>query len=95
MKTRRLTLLLACLLCALALVGSVLAMSSDNYRLDWFTPLTGGGGAADSTNYAIDLTVGQTAVGTSNSACLGYWCGITAAAEQHKIYLPLTLRNSS
>ena len=96
MKTRRLTLLLACLLCALALVGSVLAMSSDNYRLDWFIPLTGGGGAASSTNYAIHLTVGQTAIGASSStgygACLGYWCGIM---EGHKIYLPLTLRNSS
>jgi hypothetical protein len=25
-------------------VSTVLALSSDNYRLDWFTPLTGGGG---------------------------------------------------
>ena len=32
------------LVALLLLTGSVLAMSSDNYRLDWFTPLTGSGG---------------------------------------------------
>jgi hypothetical protein len=87
--------LLAALLCIL-LTGNVLAMSSDNYRLDWFTPLTGGGGGAtSSTNYAVNLTVGQTASGTSSSTnyegCLGYWCGV--AAVKYKIYLPLVLRN--
>ena len=72
-------------------------MSSDNYRLDWFIPLTGGGGgAADSTNYAINLTVGQSATGTSSSTnyggCLGYWCGATAAGE-FRVYLPLVLKH--
>jgi hypothetical protein len=70
-------------------------MSSTNYRLDWFTPLTGGGGgAASSTNYAVNLTVGQSGIGASDStdysACLGYWCG---TAVEHRVYLPLVLRN--
>ena len=76
------------------LAGSALAMSSTNYRLDWFTPLTsGGGGAASSTNYAVNLTIGQAAIGGSSSANyamgLGYWYG---AAAQYKIFLPIVLR---
>jgi hypothetical protein len=91
---RKTIALLAVLLCIL-LTGSALAMSSTNYRLDWFTPLTsGGGGAASSTNYAINLTVGQAAIGGSSSANyavgLGYWYGV---AVGYKVYLPLVLRS--
>jgi hypothetical protein len=93
-KRKAIVLLAALLL----LTSSALAMSSDNYRLDWFTPLTGGGGgAASSTNYAVNFTVGQSAIGTSASTnyggCLGYWCGV--AAVEYKIYLPVVLRNFS
>nr|HID13717.1 hypothetical protein [Anaerolineae bacterium] len=93
---KRKVILLA-LIALLLLTGSVLAMSSDNYRLDWFTPLTGGGGGpSSSTNYAVNFTVGQTAIGTSSSTnyggCLGYWCG---AGVEYKIFLPLVLRNYS
>ena len=89
------TMFLMPLVALLLLAGSALAMESDNYKLDWFTPLTGsGGGAASSANYAINFTIGQTVIGTSDSAsyegCLGYWCG---RAAEHKIYLPLVLRN--
>jgi len=89
--------LLATLLGVLLLTGVALAMSSDNYRLDWFTPLTGGGGgSADSAHYAVNFIVGQSAIGGSDSttydACLGYWCGTAAG---HRIYLPLVLRNHS
>jgi len=81
----------------LLLAGVALAMESDNYRLDWFTPLTGsGGGAASSAHYAANFTVGQTAIGASSSAsyggCLGYWCG---AAVEYEIYLPAVLRDFS
>ena len=91
---RRVTVLLA-LTAILLLVGSALAMSSTNYRLDWFTPMTGGGGApASSAGYAANTTVGQTAIGASSSANygvgLGYWYG---AAAQFRIFLPLLLRN--
>jgi hypothetical protein len=79
------------------LAGSGLAMRSDNYWLDWFTPLTdGGGGPASSDNYAANFTVGQTAIGAADSANyaigLGYWFG---AAGRYRIYLPLVMRNAS
>jgi len=83
------------LLCALLLAGNALAgMSSTNYRLDWFTPLTGGGGGpAASTNYAVNFTVGQAAIGFSASdnytAGFGYWYG---AVGPFRLYLPLVLR---
>lgn len=98
MKRRALPLALVIVL--LLLAGRALAMSSANFRLDWFVPLTGGGGGPmQSTNYAVNFTVGQSAVGTSTSTnyggCLGYWCGITGAVGAHyRIYLPLVLRNS-
>lgn len=84
------------LFCGLLLSGVALAMESTNYRLDWFTPLTGGGGgAANSANYAVNLTVGQSVIGTFSgtnySACLGYWCG----EFECRVYLPLVLRNYS
>jgi hypothetical protein len=93
-KTRRMAA--AGLLLALLLLASgALAMRSTNYWLDWFTPLTGGGGGpAGSAGYAVNLTVGQTAIGPSASAGyaagLGYWVG---AGAQSTIYLPLVVRN--
>ena len=93
----RRALILLTLAALLLLAGSALAMSSTNYRLDWFTPLTsGGGGAAGSANYAVNLTVGQTAIGSASSAsyraCLGYWCGTEG---RWRVYLPLVLCESS
>ena len=95
MNKRKITTFITITLCGLLFAGSVLAMSSANYRLDWFTPLTGGGGgAAGSASYAVNLTVGQTAIGSASSssyqACLGYWCG---AVGQWRVYLPLITKN--
>ena len=94
MNKRKTTAFIAITLCGLLFASSALAMSSANYRLDWFTPLTsGGGGPAGSASYAVNLTVGQTAIGSASSAsyrvCLGYWCG---AEGQWRVYLPLVLR---
>ena len=85
------------LLSGLLVSGVALAMESANYRLDWFTPLTGGGGgAASSASYAVNFTVGQSATGTSYDGCLGFWCGDGAAIApspgNYDIYLPLVLR---
>ncbi len=93
---KRMAFLLPALGILLLLAGGALAMSSANYRLDWFVPLTGGGGGpAGSASYAVNLTVGQSAIGVASSAnygdCLGYWCG---AVGQYRVYLPLVLRNS-
>ena len=46
-----------------------------------------------SANYAINFTIGQTAIGASSSPSngvgLGYWYG---AAGGYKIFLPLILK---
>lgn len=94
MNTKRFVSIALIMLIAFVLAQSVLAMSSANYRLDWFVPLTGSGGPASSTNYAVNVTMGQTVVGASSStnykAGLGYWYGV---GIQHQIYLPIVLRN--
>jgi hypothetical protein len=87
------TLVLLTLAALLLLAGGVLAMFSNNFRLDWFTPLTGGGGGpTGSTHYAVNFTVGQSAIGASASTNyavgLGYWYGI----REYRIYLPLVHR---
>lgn len=94
MKTKSLAFLLIVLLCALFWAQSVQAISSTNYALNWFTPLTsGGGGPMNSTNYAVNVTIGQTAIGASTSAQygvgLGYWYGVLTGSD---LYLPLILR---
>jgi hypothetical protein len=78
----------------LLLTSGALAMESTNYALDWFTPLTsGGGGSSSSTIYTVNFTIGQTAIGASNSANyavgLGYWYGIRGC----RIFLPIVQRN--
>lgn len=94
MNKRRILPLLLGALCLFLIAHSVLAMSSTNYRLDWFTPLTGSGGPASSTNYTVNVTVGQTAIGlsasTSYAGCLGYACDSGAS----RLYLPLVIRNA-
>ncbi len=84
------------LLGSLVLVGGVLAMSSANYRLDWFTPMTGSGGTTGSTNYGVTFTVGQSVTGgsfgTAYTGCLGYWCTESSGTAVCRVYLPTTMR---
>jgi hypothetical protein len=92
--TKRLSVtVVAVMLGGLLLAQIAAAMSSPNYRLDWFTPLTGGGGGpATSAGYAVNYTIGQTASNASSSASyrvgLGYWAGF----GHYGIHLPLVLR---
>ncbi len=77
----------------LVLVSDALAMSSTNYTLNWFLPLNGSGGSQmSSTNYKVDVTLGQTAIGISTSANygvgLGYWYGMIGSST----YLPLIMK---
>jgi len=92
-KKQWVSLVLVCLLVML-LAGSAQAMESTNYRLDWFVPLTGGGGAAASTHYAADFTVGQaiSGAGVQYNSGLGYWYGTFLEWLR---YLPLVLRPAS
>jgi hypothetical protein len=75
--------------------GSALAMTSPNFHLDWFVPMTGGGGGqASSTHYAANFTVGQTVIGTSASqhygTRLGYWQKVLFDLLN---FLPFIVRN--
>jgi hypothetical protein len=94
MSRQALILLVGVLMGSLLLSGIALAMSSPHYGLDWYTPLTGAGGAARSTNYAVNFTAGQSATGAcsgmSSRSCLGYWCGV---ASEQTICLPLVIRD--
>jgi hypothetical protein len=90
------TVIFLCLIALLlVVVGGVVAMQSDNYKLGWFAPLTsGGGGAGNSPSYAVKLTVGQSAIGTFGGAvygaCLGYRCGEFG----HRVFLPVVRKDS-
>lgn len=91
---KRIMLILLTLVVLLALADSALAMSSTNYRLDWFTPMTGSGGPTNSANYAVNFTVGQTVIGSASSTNygvgLGYWYGADVCLRC--LYLPLIMR---
>ncbi|GAB4406556.1 MAG: hypothetical protein Kow00123_19200 [Anaerolineales bacterium] len=80
-------------LVAVALAVGAVAMTSSNYRLDWFTPGTSsGGGTSTSSNYVAHITVGQTAIGTMQSsnykANLGYWYGLVRIFQR---FLPTVM----
>ena len=102
MRRRHLILLLTALV-SLILVTTALAMSSANFSLDWFVPLSGGGRfELASTNYAGDLTYGQTAIRAGGSdnyrAGLGFWHGIietdiTIPSRNYFTQLPMLIKN--
>lgn len=96
MNKRNWIAFLIVLLCAFLLIGSALAMSSTSYALEWYVPLSGGGGGeASSANYAVNFTVGQTTIGNSSSANygvgLGYWVGLIKDWLVY-LFLPLVQR---
>jgi putative copper export protein len=95
MSKRKIAALTAALLCLLLLVGQVAAMGSDDYAVNWDV-IGGGGEPIASTNFALNATVGQGAIGLKSSAshglCTGYWCG---AAVEAKVFVPLVLRDHS
>ncbi len=95
MKKQKIAILIVLLL-LLILVSGVAAMSSANYRLDWFVPAVGTGGSAESGSYAIGFTVGQSAsqpaAGSNYQLGLGFWSGITEVIAGLKVYLPVIVR---
>lgn len=99
MKTRIAILSALAVLLAVA-TGTALAVAPFGYRVGWLVPLTGGGGApAGSAHYAVNLTVGQTGIGSSGSAhyavALGFWPGVAGVppAAGHRLQLPLALKD--
>jgi hypothetical protein len=93
MTRRNLIVVAGTLLCALILAGVALAMSSENYAINWDVTTSGGGGVMSSANYALQGTVGQSGAGGFSSSgydlCLGFWC----TEFEHNIFLPLVLKN--
>ena len=86
---KRKSVLLALLL-ILTLSNAAQAMSSPNYQLDWLVPLTSaGGGSAESPNFAIGYTIGQTFINQSASVNYsleaGFWQNFL---QQFLIWLP-------
>lgn len=78
---KRIKIILILVACLLLITTTGLAMGSTNYTLNWYTPLTGGGGGPSaSTNYAMNMTVGQSVIGSAASTNyktgLGYWTGL-------------------
>jgi hypothetical protein len=92
MKTRWFVLVLL-LLCLSTLAAPAQAMQSADYKLEWFTPLTGSGAYMTCADNRLHLTVGQAVIGAASSAtvndCLGFWCG---AGGDYYIMLPLITR---
>jgi len=62
-------------------VAAVPLASSPSYTLRWAVLDANGGGATDSAGYRAEVTVGQTAIGSTagpaGSAQLGFWYGVT------------------
>jgi len=97
-KYRMGSLLLLTLLLLLLAFTSAQAMDSTNYSLDWFTPMTtNGGGVSTSTNYAINVTVGQTVRGNSASTNyavrMGFWQVWDEVTLLFKNFLTIILGN--
>lgn len=64
-------IILVILLPFLLLTQASYGMSSASYHLDWFTPLTtGGGGRSSSPACMVDITIGQSVVGSASNRYL-------------------------
>ena len=88
-------MLLGILLLLLLAVTLTVAMTSTQYRLDWFTPLeSSGGGVSSSAHYTVHYTTGQLGSGaqqgTSYRVGLGFWQE-SSLVEWH-ILLPIVQR---
>ncbi len=101
MKLERKHWVIALLLLALCVIASTgagraaLAQSGGGFDLAW-NVVSGGGSAMTSSGFQLNGTVGQPGVGVglltggNRQVGPGFWYGI---GGEHKIYLPLALRN--
>jgi len=93
MNKRKISVLAAALVCSLLLTGSVLAMSSANYAIDWDV-MASGGGPISSTSYSMNSTIGQAVIGSKSSTNYqlgsGYWPG--GVEYLLRVYLPIILK---
>jgi len=96
-KTGALLLLALCVLASAGAGKVALAQSGGGFDLSW-NVASNGGGAMASSSFQLNGTVGQPGVGAglatggSYQVGPGFWYGV---GGEHKIYLPLVLRNFS
>ena len=93
-------LLLAVAVVALAAVRAhtvVRAQTDDGFDLSWWT-VDGGGGTSQSSGYTLSGTAGQADAGALSGGGYtlsgGFWGG-KVAPDQHRIFVPVVLRNRS
>ncbi|MEA3309289.1 MAG: hypothetical protein U9Q70_07240 [Chloroflexota bacterium] len=77
--------------------GAVLAQTGGGYDLTWYT-IDGGGDMVSGGSYTLAGTAGQpepgpVLTGGDYTLVSGYWPAGGVANDEHKIYLPLVLRN--
>jgi hypothetical protein len=72
------------------------ALLSTGFDLSWWT-VDGGVGTSSGGPYMLSGTIGQPDAGELSGGSYtlggGFWYGGAAAAEKHKIYLPIILKN--
>ena len=84
MNKRKGYIVVAGILCYLAIVSTASPQSSANYDLSW-NVIGGGGGGGTSNSYAMNSTVGQTAIGFSThnyELGAGYWYGFISVVPE-------------
>jgi hypothetical protein len=83
-------------LVALLLLTSV-ALAQGSYDLSWWTVDGGGYTFSEGGGYSLGGTIGQPDAGVLSGGSYtlsgGFWRRGAVAAEEHKIYLPLLLKN--
>lgn len=95
MRKRIVPILLALLF--MALLGmTTQAGSSPNYAINWDV-VGRGGPVMASAHYAVQSTIGQTAIGSyqspNYSMGAGYWQGYSKISFPSSVYLPIIFRN--
>ena len=88
MNKRTLVAGLAVLLAVLLLARAAGAQPPASYSL-WWHVLAGGAGRSGGTHYAMDSTLGQSIVGSSESGQYGMRSGYGQVWRDELLYLPL------
>ena len=92
MRAKTWLVLIVVVIC-LMLAAHAQAAASPGYQVNWLTVASGGGGSAASAHYAVDVSVGQTAIGEGLSTHYrGAWGFLAGLDALWRIVVPLVLR---
>ena len=94
MKKPRLVIALGLAVLLIILVfGVAVAARSASFAINWQVLSGGGAPAASAGNVKLNGSLGQTAIGHSESASYGLDSGYWLKATGQKIFLPVVMRN--